>query len=338
MSAAPVRIGLVGAGAIAQVSHLPAFARIPGIRVAAVCDEDRGKAERVAARYTISRVSKTFDDPAFLDEVDAVDICLPNHLHAPAALAALRAGKHVLVERPFCRSEEEAAEVVQVAAKAGLVAMSGMNNRFREDARVLKRFVAGGELGAVFFAKAGWLMHASSWSGSSWRKQKEFAGGGVLFDLGMQMLDTALWVMDMPAVTAVSASAHPVPRGDELESTAAGFLRLDGGRNLSLEVSWGLQMERDFAYLNLFGDQGAALLNPLRIHKEMHGSLVNVTPELGSPRNAYKHSYENEIQHFVDCVRDGATCESPGSDSLRLHGVLKALYTSAVEGSEVPVG
>lgn len=335
VSADPVRVGLVGAGAIAQISHLPALARIPGVKVVALCDVDQGKARRVASRYNVPRTTVSFEELAGLDDVDAVDICLPNHLHAPAALAALGAGKHVLCERPFSRSSREASEMVAAAGKAGRVLMSGFNSRFREDVTVLKRFVAGGEIGNVFYAKTGWLMQSSTWSGEGWRKKKQYAGGGVLLDLGIQMLDTTLWLLDLPRVTAVSASAHPRPDGDRLESTASAHLRLAGGGSVTVEVSWSLLMERDFAYVNLFGDKGAALLNPLRLHKEMHGSLVNVTPNLTSPRNTYKLSYENEIRHFVECIRTGARPLSPGEDAVQMLQLLEALYRSVEEGREV---
>jgi predicted dehydrogenase len=330
-----IRVGLIGSGAIAQVSHLPALGRIPEARVTAICDLDVAKAKRVASRYNVPRVTDSFEELVGMEEVDAVDICLPNHLHAPAAIAALRSGKHVLCERPFSRGTKEAEQMVAAAREQELVLMGGFNNRFREDAVVLKRFVEAGELGEIFHAKTGWLMQAATWSGAGWRKKKRYAGGGVLVDLGIQVLDTALWVLGMPEVESVVAGAHPLPIKDELESTASAYLRFANGGTLTLEVSWGLLMDRDFAYLNLFGEKGAALLNPLRLHKEMHGSLVNVTPNLASPKNAYKQSYEIEIRHFLECVRTGQPSDAPGEDALNLLRILEAIYRSALESREV---
>ena len=333
-----VRVGIVGAGAVAQVSHLPAYARISEARVTAICDTDLAKARRVASRYNIPHVTRSYEELASLDAVDAVDVCLPNHLHAPASIAALRAGKHVLCEKPFSRSSKEAEQMVAAAEEQGLVLMSGFNNRFREDATVLKRFLSEGELGDVFYAKTGWLMQPADWSGSDWKAKKRYAGGGVLLDLGIQMLDLALWLLEMPKVEAVSAVAHPKPEGQRLETSSAAFLRLEGGRTVTLEVSWGLLMEKDFAYLNLFGEKGAALLNPLRVHREMHGSLVNVTPAVSSGRNTYRQSYENEIRHFVECVRTGAVPVSSARDALTMLRLLEAVYRSAREGREIRLG
>ncbi len=330
-----VRLGILGAGAIAQVSHLPAYGRIPGVALTAICDTDLAKAKRVATRYNIPHVTRSFEELAVMDEVEAVDICLPNHLHAPATIAALEAGKHVLCEKPFSRSSKEAEQMVAAAAKQGRVLMSGFNNRYREDVTVLKRFLSEGDLGTIFYAKTGWLMQVSDWAGSTWKSKKRYAGGGVLLDLGIQMLDTTFWLLDMPEVESVSATANPRPQREDLETSAAALLRLKDGGAVTLEVSWGLLMEKDFAYLNLFGDQGAALLNPLRVHKEMHGSLVNVTPAGGAGRNLYKQSYENEIRHFVDCVRTGSRPLSPGEDALNMLRILEAMYQSALEGREI---
>jgi predicted dehydrogenase len=330
-----VRVGIIGAGAVAQVSHFPAYGSLPGVKVTAVCDVDRAKARRVANRYDVARITDSYEELVGMDEVDAVDICLPNHLHVPAALAAIEAGKHVLCERPFSRNSTEAKQIVDAGKKQKLVLMSGFNNRFRDDVQVLKQFVTQEELGEIFYAKTGWLMQAATWSGAAWRKKKKYAGGGVLLDLGIQMLDLALWLLGMPEVDAVSATTHPQPKKEEVESTASAFLRLRSGGTVTLEVSWGLLMERDFAYLNLFGDKGAALLNPLQLHKEMNGSLVNVTPTLSTSVNTYKQSYANEIRHFVDCVRTGARPQSPGEDAVTMLRLLEALYQSAVEGREV---
>jgi len=335
---APIRVGVAGAGHIAQVAHLPAYARLPGIMVAAICDSDVPKARRVAERYGVRRVVASFEELARLDDLDAVDVCLPNHLHAPATVVALEAGKHVLCEKPLGRSRAEAQTMVDAAEKAGRVLMAGFNNRFREDAQVLRRFVAGGELGRVFYSKTGWLMSAASWAEGEWREQRHRAGGGVLFDLGVPMLDLVLWLLDFPEVVSVSAEANPVPQGDTVESTAVGLFRIAGGGSVSLEVGWGLLMERDLAYANLFGDAGAALLHPLRIHREMHGSLVNVTPALQQPQNAYKRSYEFEIQHFAACVRGEAEPASPGRHALALHAITEAFYRSALERREVRPG
>jgi predicted dehydrogenase len=329
-----IRVALVGVGGIAQITHLPALKRIPGAEIVALCDVDEEKAGRVAQRFGVGQISEDINDLLADESIDAFVVCTPNYLHAPISIAALEAGKHVLCERPMARNAAEAAKMVEAAKGSDRILMCAMNHRFRADSQILKKFVAQRELGSVFFGKAGWLREQKEWVAKERREQMKLSGGGVLMDLGVQMLDLALWILGAPAVEAVTASAHR-RRPDEVEDAMSAFLRLDGGGALTLEVSWGLLMERDFAYCNLIGENGAALWNPLRIHKAMHGSLVNVTPEMDSPRNVYKQSIENELGHFLDCVRTGKTPTANGEEMVTLMQLVDAIYRSAKEGREV---
>jgi predicted dehydrogenase len=151
------------------------------------------------------------------------------------------------------------------------------------------------------------------------------------------MLDLSLWVMDGARVETVSASVHRSRKG-EVEDSATALLRLDSGATLTLELTWGLLMEKDFAYLNLFGSGGAALLNPLRVHKGMHGTLVNVTPTLDTPRNQYKHAQEAQVAHFVDALRKGVRPYGDAEEILPVMELMDAIYRSAEQGEEVRLG
>jgi predicted dehydrogenase len=329
-----LRIGLVGVGAAAQISHIPTLKRTEGLELAALCDRDPEKAQRVAQKFQIPFATNRLDDLLEDETLDAIDICTPNFLHAPMATAALEAGKHVLCERPLARSAEEAAQMVKVARKADRVLMCAVQHRFRADAQLLRKFVEKGDLGEIFFAKAGWLRQRTEWDSDEWRRQKRESGGGVVLDLGFQMLDQSLWVLGSPKVLSVTASVHRLRKG-EVEDSATAFLRLAGGATLTLELTWGLLMEKDFAYVNLFGAAGAALLNPFRIHKGMHGTLVNVTPELDTSRNQFKQSIEAQIIHFVDSLRKGQKPMGSADEILPIMEVVDAMYRSAEQGKEV---
>jgi len=332
-----LRVGLVGVGAAAQISHIPALLKSEGVELVALCDRDPEKAARVAQKFSVPRAVSRIDDLLADDSLDAVDICTPNFLHAPMAMAALEAGKHVLCERPFARSAAEATEMVKAAKRADRVLACAVQHRFRPDAQLLRTFVAKGELGEVYYAKAGWLRQRTEWDSDEWRRQKRESGGGVVLDLGFQMLDLSLWVLGAPKVASVSASVHRRRNGEVEDSTAA-LLRLDTGATLTLELTWGLLMEKDFAFLNLFGSGGAALLNPLRFHKGMHGTLVNVTPTLDSARNQYKHSQEAQVAHFVEALRKGSRPMGDAEEILPVMELMDAVYRSAEQGREVKLG
>lgn len=328
------RVALLGLGAISQVVHLPILSQLEGAELAGVCDADFAKARAIAGRFGIPRVFRTDDEVFAADDIDAIVICTPSHLHEPQAIATLESGKHVLVERPIARNAAEAEKMVRAAEKADRLLACALAHRFREDTRILKKFVDRGELGDVFYAKSGWLRQRTDWRTEEWRQQKPVSGGGVLMDLGVQMLDLTLHILGNPEVESVSASAHRAGKA-EVEDSLVALLRLAGGCVLNLEVTWGLLMEKDFAYVNLFGQSGAALWNPLRIHKGMHGSLVNVTPAVDSPRNVYKQSIEAQIEHFADTVRKGQTGTGTVREVLAVMRIVDAIYRSAEQGKEV---
>jgi predicted dehydrogenase len=332
-----LKLALVGVGAAAQVNHLPALKRLEDVEVVALCDHDPEKAARVAQKWGIpssySRLEELLDD----DAIDAVDLTTPNYLHAPMAIAALDAGKHVLCERPLARSGDEAAAMAKAAKKADRLLMCAVQHRFRPDAVLLRKFVDKGDLGDIFLAKGGWLRQKTEWDSDEWRAQKRESGGGVVLELGFQMLDLALWVLGDSKVTSVNASVHRTKKG-EVEDSATAFLRLASGATLTLELTWGLLMEKDFAYLNLFGSGGAALLNPFRVHKGMHGTLVNVTPELETSRNQYRQSMEAQIQHFADALRGAKHPMGLAAEILPVMELMDAIYKSADLGKEVKVG
>jgi len=253
-----LRIGLIGVGGAAQINHIPALKKIEDVELVALCDRDREKVGRVAQKFGVPKATNRFDDLLEDESIDAIDICTPNFLHAPMATAALEAGKHVLCERPLSRSADEARQMAKAARKADRVLMCAVQHRFRADAQLLRTFVDKGDLGEIFYAKAGWLRLRTEWDSDEWRRQKRESGGGVVLDLGFQMIDLSLWVLGDPKVVSVTASVHRSRKG-EVEDSATAFLRLESGATLTLELTWGLLMEKDFAYLNLFGSGGAAL-------------------------------------------------------------------------------
>ena len=337
MAKKTVRIALVGVGAAAQINHLPVLKKMDGVELVALCDRDPEKAARVAQKFGVPASYNRFEELLADDSIDAVDITTPNYLHAPMAEAALDAGKHVLCERPLARSLAEATAMAKAAKKADRLLMCALQHRFRPDAQLLRKFVDKGDLGSIFLAKGGWLRQKTEWDSDEWRAQKRASGGGVVLDLGFQMIDLALWVLGDPKVESVTASVHR-SRKDEVEDSATAFLRLASGATLTLELTWGLLMEKDFAFLNLFGSGGAALLNPFRVHKGMHGTLVNVTPTLETSRNQYRQSMEAQLGHFMEAVRGGKNPMGLAQDILPVMELMDAVYKSAELGKEVKVG
>ncbi len=189
-----IRLAVIGAGSIAQLAHIPNWKKIPGVELVAVCDSNRTRARAVAEKFGIPQFFTDSDEVMKLETVDAVDICAPTNFHKPLALAALASGKHVLVEKPMSRTVEEAEQMVRAARQHKRKLMVAMNVRFWRDVVNLRQFIENGELGEVFYAKCGWLRRQESWTERPWLFQKKYSGGGVLMDLGIQILDMTLWL------------------------------------------------------------------------------------------------------------------------------------------------
>jgi len=331
----PLRLGVIGVGVVAQVNHLPALKGRRDVEVVAISDDDVEKARMVAQHFGIGRAVADYEALLRTDEIEAVIIATPNHLHAPMTQAALGYGKHVLCEKPPARNAAEAGQMADAAEKSGKVLMYAMNNRFRSDVTVLRRYLERQELGKIFYAKTGWLRRRSDARGPDWYENKKSSGGGVLMDLGVQMLDLSLWLMGNPKVVSVTAAKFVTDPRKDVEDTVAAFLILDGGASLTLDVSWAVLLEKNFPYLNLFGTDGAALLNPFRIHKELRGNLLNVTPALESPKNIYKQSYELELDHFLRCITQGERPMASAEEGREIMRIIDAIYQSAEARREV---
>lgn len=331
-----IKIALIGCGNVGQVIHLPILKKMNDVDVVAVVDPDERKAKAVALRFGIPQTFKTIEallNSPIGSEIDAVDICTSTDQHKISAIASLQAGKHTLVEKPIARTAKEAKEIVDAAKKYDKKLMVGMNSRFRPDTMILKSFIENGELGKIFYIKSGWLKQQSS--AAAWQQQKEKSGGGVFLDLGIVMLDMALWLLNYPEVKTISATSYN-QYTKKVEDSCAVFLRLEKDVTLTIESSWTFHREGDFFYCNVFGDKGSAFINPLRVFKSVAGNLVNLTPAKSDSQVAlFKKSYENELRHFINAVRGIVPLISSGEESLARMQVVEAFYQSAAKQKEI---
>ena len=329
------RVGLLGLGAIAQVVHLPILAHMNGVKLVTVCDVDQPKAKAIAARFGIERVARNDDEVFAADDLDAVVIATPSHLHEVQSIAALQGGKHVLVEKPLAIEPEAAARVTEAARKYGRTLMVAMNNRYRPDTIALKPFATGGELGTVFLARGAWLNRKMRMVRPTWRHRKATAGGGALMDLGVQTLDLAMWLLSFPKVGSLVCHTH-AGEGMEVEDSAAILLRLANGSAISLSLSWSLVAEKDRHYMRLLGTRGSGSIQPLTVHKELdHGGILDVTPQLpATNENVYTQSYRAELEDFVASAKGERPSQMP-VEQVELMRLVRLAYQSAAELREV---
>lgn len=328
-----VRVGMVGVGAIAQLAHLPALAKLKDVEVAALCDNDRPKAAALGERFSVGDVVTDIEDLLELEDVDAVIIATPNHLHEPHVLSALRAGKHVLCERPVALSSRGVERILTAAERSGCKVAVGNNHRFRSDVQQLARFLQGGELGRVDGMRAGAYHFRSPHAG--WRYRRAEAGGGAFLEHGLPLLDLAMWLADFPAPQRVSAVWDRARTTGAVEDSMLLHLECSAGLSLVADVTWSYVGQEERWWFEVLCARGSARLAPLRVVKELNGRPTDVSPTGAAAReSAFLQSYRAELAHFVSLVRGDSPYEPP-SDQVLVHRVVEAAYRSAEEGKEV---
>jgi predicted dehydrogenase len=335
----PVRIGVIGAG-IGYV-HVSNLKNVPDVEVVAICDLNEERARRVADEFGVPNVFTDHMEMLKQDWIDGVLVCTPNFLHASLTIDSLQAGKHVMCEKPMAMCAADAEKMVEAAKNSGKILMMGFNNRFRGDSQLLKKYIEAGELGDIYYAKTGWVRRKGIPGLGGWFTTKAKAGGGPLIDLGVHVLDLTLWLMGNPRPISVMGSAYAKfgPKAAEerggtydVEDLATGMIKLDNGATLFLEASWASHIGKEQVYTSLMGTEGGADLDPLRIYKDVYGVSTDLSPQFKQVSG-----HEMEVQHFVECLREGKEPMSTGQHGLDIMRILDAIYLSMETGRGVDV-
>jgi predicted dehydrogenase len=328
-----VRIGVVGAGAIAQIAHLPALARLRGAELVALCDNDGPKARALAERFNVADVFTDIEDLLEFDELDAVIISTPNHLHEPHVLSALAAKVHVLCERPLALTSRGVERILSAAARADRKVAVANNHRFRSDVQAVSSFLRGGELGKLVGIRAGHYQPRRPPDG--WRFRRAEAGGGAFIEHGLPLLDLALWLGDFPEPVRVSAHMERGRAASAVDESLVAFVECVQGKTFTIDVSWAYVGPEDRWWFDLLATRGSASLSPLRVVKELNSKPTDVTPRGAATRDsALVQSYRAEIAHFAAVIQETASYEPP-TDQIMVHKLVEAIYKSADEGKEI---
>ncbi len=331
----PVRIGLIGAGAVVQVAHLPVLKKLKNVQLAAICDVDLPKARALAERFGIRNVFDDIEDLLAHEQVDALLIATPNHLHEPHILAALTANAHVLVEKPMALTATGAQKVAKAAEKRGRVVMAGMTHRYRPDAQAVRSFVQSGELGEIDSVRASWHVARFARAALGWRQRKDEAGGGAMLDLGLTMLDLCFWLAGNPTPARVSATLAK-PKGDRsVEQSGSAYVVCENGASIFVDVTWRHIGEGERFGVGLRGSKGTAGINPLHVWKELNGVAHDVSPTGSLSREtAFSASFRAQWAHFLAAIAGEAELP-PAQEQITLLRVIEAIYKSAADGKDV---
>jgi predicted dehydrogenase len=344
------KVAVIGAGAIGQ-DHVGSFKLHPAAQVVAVADVSAERARETAERFQVPDVYTDYRQMLARTDIDVVSIGVPNYLHATVALDALRAGKHVMLDKPMATNAKDGAKLEAEARKRGLLFMVGQNFRFNADTQTAKQVVDSGELGEVYHGKTSWSRRAGIPRIGSWFTQKRYAGGGCTYDIGVHALDRCLYLMGEFDAAAVSGQTFAKfgPRGlgnggwgkSELDPNATfdvddlsiALIKLKSGRTVLLETSWAAHGPLvDVNATQLFGTEAGLILPPVQIFKQTkQGYAAQVVDPLPTPVDT------NRMVHFIDCLLGKATPYIKTSESVAVQKILDAIYQSAATGREIRI-
>ncbi|POP44367.1 oxidoreductase [Superficieibacter electus] len=338
----PLRVAIIGAGQVADKVHASYYCTRDDLELVAVADSRLSQAQALAERYGNAQA---WDDPqAMLREVrpDIVSVCSPNRFHYEHVMQALEAGCHVMCEKPPAMTPEQADEMCQAAHRAGKVLGYDFHHRFAEDAQLLRQQVLDGKLGEIYVTTAKALRRCGV-PGWGVFTNKALQGGGPLIDLGVHMLDAAMYVLGFPTVKKVTAHSYQKigtrknngqfgewdPATYTVEDALFGTIEFHNGGILRLETSFALNIvEQSIMNVSFCGDRAGATLFPLHIYDDNNGELRTLMQRETADDRRHFRSMEAFIRH----VQGEPIMIADAEQGRIIQQLVAALYQAAETG------
>jgi predicted dehydrogenase len=343
-----LRVGVVGLGI--GKHHIKGYQSHSAAEVVAVADPNRQRLDATAKELGIPSLYEDAAEMLRRERLDVVSVATPNRFHKSLAVAALRAGCHVLCEKPMAMTAAEARQMNAAARKARRRIMINFSFRFTPMSWALKREVDTGVLGDVYFASTQWLRRRGMPGFGGWFGQKALAGGGPLIDLGVHRLDLALWLMGYPKPEWVmgatydpiaSAAAKAQGKAFDVEDFASAYIRFRNGATLQLQASWaGNIKERELMETRLLGTRGGLVQRNVGEGYEFEAELF---VERGGTQFDYRPhppipNAPGAMYHFIDSIVNRTPHIATGEEGEVVMKLLDAIYRSARTRRPVRVG
>jgi predicted dehydrogenase len=345
-----LRVGVIGLGM--GGAHAVNYKKHPGVELVALADLDEVRLKKRAGEFGVSACYTDAGDMLAKEGLDLVSIATPNALHKPLTFQALKAGCHVLCEKPMAMNAGEAREMIKAAKQAKRRLMINFSTRFNPAAWAMKKEVDSGNVGDIYFSRTVWLRRRGMPGFGGWFGQKKLAGGGPLIDLGVHRLDLALWLMGYPKPVWVmgstydhlaSAIAKEQGKSFDVEDFAAAMIRFENGATLELEASWaGHIRSGELMETRVLGTKGGMLHTHFDETKPYEWGL-----EIYNDRNGFQTTSRvgqglapvpTAMSHLVDCILEDKPHMATGEEGLVVQELLDAIYASAAKGKPIQLG
>ena len=348
----PVRIGVIGVGQIAK-HHLEAYSHIEGAQVVAAADINADELARVAERFGIERTFANYRDLLAQDDIQAVDVCLHNNLHAPVTIAALESGKHVYCEKPMAGAYVDAVRMLDTAKACGRKLSIQLNTLFAKETKAAKRLIDEGKLGKLYHARSSGFRRRGrpyvDGYGTASFVQQEVAAGGALYDMGVYHIARMLYLLGLPEVRHISGKVYqetgmdPGRRessGYNVEELGIGFVKFADGITLDIIESWAIHLG-GLEGSSIVGSLGGVRLEPFSFHTTLCDMEMNATFELDSADwrwhqlNPEISAYDSPQHHWIAALQGRVPLLPTAELALATMLISEGIYQSDRLGREV---
>ncbi len=348
-----VKIGIIGIGTIGSV-HADAYAKIPEAEVVALCDILPDRLKEKAARHGIAKTYATHQELLADPEIEAVSVCVPNYMHAPIAIDALNAGKHVMLEKPMSIKAEYAQQICDARDKNGKLLQMGMVRRQAADAQLVHRHIQEGRFGDIYHIGVKLIRRRGIPGMGGWFTTKAMSGGGGLIDIAVHSLDLAMWATNLWKPVKVSAKTYskfgsPMrdyhfvdmwagpPNYDgtfDVDDYATGFVRFDNQASLCFEVAWACNAKPE-SYVEILGTKGGIKLEGG--NATFLTEYDNMLADINLAYNANVDGFVAELSKFVKAINGEGEIPATGDQGVIVMKLLDAIYKSCELNREVDI-
>lgn len=347
-----MKVAVIGCGNIANNAHIPAYLKNPQAEIVYFCDILPERAAHAVEQYGCGKACTDYHQVLNDPEIEAVSVCTPNNVHAQIAIDAMRAGKHVLCEKPAARTYEEAQKMQKVQHETGKTLNIGVVNRFNDSVNRIKEYIDSGKLGEVFHVYVSFRSHRSIPGLGGAFTTKAISGGGALIDWGVHFLDIVMYCCGDPMPKTVSSEAFcrlgkdipsytyrnmwagpPILDGTyDVEDSITGIIRTSGP-TITFQGAWAQNIDEEEMYIDFMGDQGGIRLQygkEFTVYTAEHGSLVSYRPEF-----VMRPHFETEINSFIEGIQSGKKLPSHIDTVIITAKMMQAIYDSAESHREI---
>ncbi len=347
-----IKVAVIGCGTIANAAHIPSYLNNPEAEILYFCDILPQRAEAAVEKYGCGKAVTDYKEVLADPEVEAVSVCTPNNLHPRIAIDALRAGKHVLCEKPAARTYSEALEMQQAQHETGKTLNIGVVNRFNDGVNLIKKYIDSGKLGEVHHVYVSFRAHRSIPGLGGAFTTKEIAGGGALIDWGVHYLDIVMYCCGDPTVKTVSGETFCKLGRDmknyayqdmwagppdyngvyDVEDSVTGLVRTSGPV-ITINGAWAQNIGEAEQYIDFMGDKAGIRLQygkNFTVYTQEHGALVEYQPVFHT-----RDHFQNEIDAFLRCVRTGEKLPSHIDTVIITAKMMQAIYDSSRQHREI---